>query len=139
MSRSRIRLLVLLAIGLIIVGVPVIVFVDLNYSNIGPDVAGVYTTAGLIAILSVLVGIILYIVAWFGALIKTARIQQMGWFTLILLLGIIPLFIYALVGPETPNAPAVVYVPSPSYPPQAGYPAQPGYSPPPNYPPSQPQ
>jgi hypothetical protein len=143
-SRSRIRTLVLFTIGFSTVGLVLIVG-SLGYvvnasseDPTSPDIF--YGQLTLTATIIVwLITLTLYFVAWFGALIKTARIQQMGWFTLILLLGIIPLFIYALVGPETPNAPAVVYVPSPGYPPQAGYPAQPGYPPPSNYPPSQPQ
>jgi hypothetical protein len=144
-SRSRIRILVLFTIGFSILGLVLIAgslgyVVNIDYytreNPTSPDIfyGNLTLTAAIIVSLT---AIILYLIAWFNALIKTARIQQMGWFTLILLLGIIPLFIYALVGPETPNKPTVIYAP-PGYPPY-GYPPQQGYPPSANPPPPQSQ
>jgi hypothetical protein len=86
---------------------------------------------------------ILHLVAWIGALVRSASMRTWGWFVAVLLLSELGLLIYALFGPrDRPRAPAGYQpgVGQAGYPPaigQAGYPpaGQPpsGY-PPPNYP-----
>lgn len=49
------------------------------------------------------VAIILALVAWIGALIKTARLARWSWFIVLLLISwlAIPMLIYIFVGPQT--------------------------------------
>jgi len=127
MPKTQIRSLAFISLGLFLLGVLML------FSRVLP-IPFLFRFERLLTLLFIIGAVVIYFVAWFGALIKTAQIQQMGWFVLILLLGFIPLLIYALAGPETPNTPAVVYVPPPGYPPQPGYPPPPGYMPQPSYP-----
>ena len=53
-----------------------------------------------------IVGGILGLIAWIGALIKTATIGAWGWFVAVLLLSGLGALIYAIAGPETRAAPA---------------------------------
>jgi hypothetical protein len=53
-----------------------------------------------------IVGGILGLIAWIGALIKTATIGAWGWFVAVLILSGLGTLIYAIAGPETRAAPA---------------------------------
>ncbi len=67
------------------------------------------------------VGFALDIVAWLGALVRTAQLRRWGWFGFLLVFSVLPMLLYIFVGPTTP-----VY---PAYPPAytvKGY--QPSYS-----------
>ena len=75
-----------------------------------------------------------YLVAWIGALVNLARLQQWIWFVLLLIFQWITLLIYLIAGPTTPR-----FQQYPQYmPPQQpqNYPQQPPYNPqqPQNYP-----
>jgi hypothetical protein len=73
-----------------------------------------------------------YLIAWIGALVNLARLQQWVWFVLMLIFQWITLLVYLIAGPTTPAG-----VPQYSqYMPPQGYPQQPqGYpQQPPNYP-----
>jgi hypothetical protein len=75
-----------------------------------------------------------YLVAWIGALVNLARLQQWIWFVLMLIFHWITLLIYLIAGPTTPR-----FQQYPQYmPPQQpqNYPQQPSYNPqqPQNYP-----
>jgi hypothetical protein len=137
MSRTLIRNLALTSVGLIVAGV-ILVFAGIASGNLSittDPTTGEATSTGApnapvlaLGVILLVGSAIVHLVAWIGALVKTAQIQQWVWFVLILLLGIIPLVIYGFIGPEAPNPPAVAYYPPPGYPPQAGYPPQqPGY------------
>jgi len=67
-----------------------------------------------------------YLIAWIGALVNLARLQQWVWFVLLLIFHWIALLIYVIAGPTTPAG-----VPQyPQYAPRSDLPPQP----PQNYP-----
>ena len=73
-----------------------------------------------------------YLIAWIGALVNLARLQEWVWFVLMLIFQWITLLVYLIAGPTTRAG-----VPQYSqYMPPQNYPQQPqGYpQPPPNYP-----
>ncbi len=76
-----------------------------------------------------------YLIAWIGALINLARLQEWVWFVLMLIFQWITLIVYLIAGPTTPAG-----VPQYSqYMPPQGYPQQPqGYPQPPQGYPQQP-
>src|SRR5207247_3835134 len=82
-----------------------------------------------------------YLIAWIGALVNLARLQQWVWFVLMLLFQWITLIVYLIAGPTTPpGGPQYAqYMPPQNYPqPQQGYPQQPPNSPqPPQHHPQQ--
>ena len=91
-----------------------------------------FVTGVIIASLSA----IPYLIAWIGALVNLARLQQWVWFVLMLIFQWITLIVYLIAGPTTrPGVPQYAqYMPPQGYPQQPqGYPQQP-----PNYP-QQPQ
>jgi hypothetical protein len=89
-----------------------------------------------------------YLVAWIGALVNLARLQQLIWFVFMLIFQWITLLVYLFAGPTTPRFQQYPQYPqymppqSPQYNPQQpqNYPQQPQYNPqqPQNYP-QQPQ
>ena len=99
-------------------------------------------TAGVIAggILW-LISAILWLVAWIGALIRSAKMQSWVWFVIVLIFSGLGTLLYALFGPS--DRPALATYPMGGYPPPGGYSPpggpQPGYPPtsypPPDYPP----
>jgi hypothetical protein len=90
----------------------------LGYSNPafvmnGPDVVGVqstgiaWTVAGLVVIgmLAVIGGVIGQFVAWIGAVLGTAQLEDKTWFLVLLLLGVFSfgfaaMLAYVIAGPE---------------------------------------
>src|SRR5947209_14049175 len=88
-----------------------------------------------------------YLIAWIGALVNLARLQEWVWFVLMFIFQWITLLVYLIAGPTTPaGVPQYSqYMPPQGYPQQPqgypqqpqGYPQQPqGYpQQPPNYPP----
>ena len=144
MSRSLSRNLYLIGLGIVIVAT-ILIFAALAGSQTTTDASG-YTRVtsvgnpillGLSIFLFVIAGII-DLVAWVGALVKTAQLGRWGWFICLLLFSGITMLIYIFAGPQTPayvQVPAGGYPPA-GYPPQPGYPQQGGYSQP-GYPPQQ--
>jgi len=61
-----------------------------------------------------------FLVAWIGALVNLARLQQWVWFVLMFVFSGICLIVYLFAGPETPKV--------------AQYPQYPQYQQPPQYP-----
>nr|BBH93687.1 hypothetical protein KTA_18860 [Thermogemmatispora argillosa] len=57
---------------------------------------------GTLALILLIAGAILFLIAWIGALILTARLGRWGWFAAIFFFTLIGLLAYSLVGPETP-------------------------------------
>ena len=92
----------------------------------------------VIGVILVSLSAIPYLVAWIGALINLARLQQWVWFVLMLIFHWITLLIYLIAGPTTPRFPQY----APYVPPQQpqNYPQPPYYNSqqPQNYP-QQPQ
>ena len=79
----------------------------------GPDIVGVQPTSttwvaatvGGIAALALIAGLLGQFVAWVGALLNTAQLQDKVWFLVLLLLGIVglgfvPMLVYVLAGPD---------------------------------------
>ena len=79
----------------------------------GPDVTGISPSAftwsmvGLatVGVLAVLGGGLGQFVAWIGAVLNTARLEDKTWFVILLVLGLlsfgfIPMLIYVIVGPD---------------------------------------
>jgi hypothetical protein len=67
-------------------------------------------------IVAVLAGIP-HLIAWIGALVNLARLQQWVWFILMILFSSICLLVYLIMGPETPSVPRY-----PQYAPRADQP-----------------
>ena len=60
-----------------------------------------------IGALLVALGSLLALIAWIGALIKTARLGRWGWFVFLLLLSGITMLIYIFAGPTTSTRPSL--------------------------------
>ena len=89
--------------------------------------------------------VIPFLIAWIGALINLARLQEWVWFVLMLIFSWITLLVYLFAGPTTPRVPQYAqYMPPQqpqNYPPPAeNYPPPPqNYSPPPQNNPQPPE
>ncbi len=99
--------------------------------------------AVVIGILMWAIAAVLGLVAWIGALIRSASMHSWGWFIILLLFSGLGTLIYAFVGPpDQPKAPAY-YPPNypsgypPPYPANYPPPPYPANYPPPTYPPDQ--
>jgi hypothetical protein len=79
----------------------------------GPDVVGIAPTAfawtafglALVAALAITAGLIGGLVAWIGALINTARLEDKAWFVILLVLGLlsfgfVAMLAYVVSGPD---------------------------------------
>jgi hypothetical protein len=56
----------------------------------------------IVALLVIVVGAILAIIAWIGALIKTAKLGQWVWFILLLVINV-TMLVYIFAGPTEPK------------------------------------
>ena len=141
MSKALSRNLYLIGLGIIIVAT-ILLVAGLAGSTTTTDPITGYTSVtsvGNPALLGISIflyagGGIVGLVAYIGALIKTASLGRWGWFVCLLLISGITMLVYIFAGPETRPIAQVAptgYAPQ-GYPPQ-GYP-QPGY-PPAGYPP----
>jgi hypothetical protein len=111
MRKSVSRTLYLLAI-VCSIGAAVLVFLGLNGTTITAlpsnasytDVINsVNNPALLIAGVAVAaIGSILALIAWIGALIRTAQLGRWGWFVCLLVLSGITMLVYIFAGPTTP-------------------------------------
>ncbi len=111
MRKSTISILFILSIimalvgtGLIIAGV---VGTTFTTTTTGNSTTGQITSFGNLPLF--IIGVIIaslagipYLIAWIGALINLARLQQWVWFVLVLVLHGIALLIYVIAGPTTP-------------------------------------
>jgi len=106
MERSTSRNLYLIGLVLGIIGA-VLYFVaaaqSLNADGT-VNVSNGSATLALVGILVIIVGGIFSLIAWIGALIKTARLSQWLWFVLVLLLSWtgIMMLVYVFAGPTKP-------------------------------------
>ncbi|HEX6480470.1 MAG TPA: hypothetical protein VF043_16660 [Ktedonobacteraceae bacterium] len=139
MSRSLSRNLYLIGLGIAILATILIVasFAGSQYTTDPTTGYKTLTSLGNPALLAIsiilyVIGGIINLVAWVGALVKTAQLGRWGWFICLLLFSGITMLIYIFAGPETPAVPqaAMGTYPPPGYPqqgyPQQGYPQQ-GY------------
>lgn len=107
MSKRTILYLLLGSIVLFILG---IVLSVLAVGGATTDATGAVTGASasagvfaLVALGSYIIGGILALIGWIGALIKTAQIGRWGWFVAVLLLSGLGALIYGIVGPDQPQ------------------------------------
>jgi H+/Cl- antiporter ClcA len=88
-------------------------FATTGFTWRGPDIVGVQPTSttwlaasvGIIAVLALFGGALGQFVAWVGALVNTAQLQDKVWFLVLLLLGLVglgfvPMLVYVLAGPD---------------------------------------
>lgn len=112
MKKSVSRLLYLLALLLVIIAVAVFIYgaVGTNFSNLNSLMASgqLFVPAAMnnpmftaLGVLIYLVGALLALIAWIGALVKTARLGRWGWFVCLLVLSGITMLIYIFAGPTT--------------------------------------
>jgi hypothetical protein len=124
MRKSTIGILFILSVVMAFVGAGLIVAGVIG-STFTTSSNG-YLTAGHFGNLALfVVGVIIaalsgipYLIAWIGALVNLARLQQWIWFVLVLVLHGIALLIYLIAGPTMPAG-------MPYYAPRADLPPQP--------------
>jgi hypothetical protein len=101
--------------GVVLAGIGVLLaFANGVFVMSGPDVTGVNWSAfagsmiGLMAVgtLAMFGGAIGQFVAWIGAVLNTARLEDKTWFIILLVLGLlsfgfIPMLVYVIVGPDS--------------------------------------
>ncbi|HEY7124015.1 MAG TPA: hypothetical protein VH540_08715 [Ktedonobacterales bacterium] len=151
MSKKTILWLTLIGIVLAIIGAVLVVPVgasalqqctqeQINNGTCQPTLSSDATTRLGIGIVLLGISALLHLIAWIGALVRSARMGSWAWFVVVLLISELGLILYALFAPrDRPKLPAG-YVPAagaPGYPPpisQPGY-TPPGTPPPYNYPP----
>jgi hypothetical protein len=98
---------VLLAAGLFLA------FVNGTFIMRGPDVVGIHPSAftwsmaglAIVGILAVIGGALAQFVAWIGAVLNTARLDDKTWFVVLLVLGLlsfgfIAMIVYLVAGPD---------------------------------------
>src|SRR5437763_988479 len=93
----------------------------------------------IIGVIMLSLSAIPFLIAWIGALVNLARLQEWVWFVLMLIFQWITLIVYLIAGPTTRAGVSQYsqYMPPQGYPQQPqGYPQQPPNYPqqPPNYP-----
>jgi hypothetical protein len=117
MRKSVSRTLYLLAI-LCAIGAGALVFLGLQGSTVNTIQTGTYSFSSTVTSIGnptlffagvavAGIGSLLALIAWIGALIRTAQLGRWGWFICLLLLSGITMLIYIFAGPTTPaNQPA---------------------------------
>jgi len=90
---------------------------QLSAGTCSPNPAAIMGPGYFIGLFVIIVAGIVHLVAWIGALIRSAKMQTWGWFVAVLLLSNLGTLVYAIAGP--PNQPMMAA----AYPPQ-GYPPQ---------------
>lgn len=106
MQRSTTRNLYLIGLVLGIIGA-VLYFVAAAQSLSADGTVNVSSgsaTLALVGVVALIVGGVFSLIAWIGALIKTAQLGQWLWFVLVLLLGgtVIMMLVYIFAGPTKP-------------------------------------
>src|ERR1700730_6801009 len=106
MRKSRSRTLYLIGLLLAIVG-NFLRLVDLSHHTNPANgfVTGSTPAVSLISGLLLSIGFLLGVVAWIGALVRTARLHYWGWFIFLLLLSGLAMLVYIFAGPETQIVP----------------------------------
>lgn len=135
MRKGTIAILFILSVIMALVGAGLIV-AGVVGSTFTPSSNGYPTTGHFGNLPLFITGIILaslagipYLIAWIGALINLARLQQWVWFVLLFIFHGLALLIYLVAGPTRPAG-------MPPYPQYQQYPQNPQY---PQYPPQYPQ
>jgi hypothetical protein len=106
--------------GLVLLGAGlVLAYVNGTFIMRGPDVVGVHPSAftwsmaglAIIGVLAVIGGALGQFVAWIGALLNTAQLDDKTWFILLLVLGLlsfgfVAMLVYLIGGPDGTRASA---------------------------------
>jgi hypothetical protein len=106
--------LIAIAGGLVVLAIATgLGFAGTRFIMSGHDMVGIQPTSttwvaastGLIGILALIGGVFGQFVAWIGALLNAAQLEDKVWFLVLLLLGIvglglIPMLVYILTGPD---------------------------------------
>jgi len=103
MRKSRSRTLYIIGFVLVIAGL-FTRLIDLS-NHVNPTTGVVNGSTPAITLLVgflFLIGLILMIAAWIGALVRTAQLQRWGWFVFLLLLSGLTMLAYIFSGPDTP-------------------------------------
>ena len=122
MSKSTSRNLYLVSLAILIVG-GILLAVSIPGGTTQETATGTYTTTigkpGLFVFADILfvIGGIVGLVAWIGALVKMARLGQWVWFILLLVASGITMLIYIFAGPTTPPNARMNPAPYPQNPP----------------------
>src|SRR5437660_5158990 len=127
----------LIGLGMVVGGLVGSTYTTTTNTTNGYSTSGQITSFGnqplfIVGVIIVSLSAIPYLIAWIGALVNLARLQEWVWFVLMLIFQWITLIVYLIAGPTTRAG-----VPQYSqYMPPQGYPQQPqGYpQQPPNYP-----
>ncbi|HEU5227136.1 MAG TPA: hypothetical protein VFU49_04935 [Ktedonobacteraceae bacterium] len=123
MKKSVSRVLYLLALLLVIGGSVVFYFGagggNMNTFNALAASGHLFVAADMsnsmltrLGALLVALGNLLALIAWIGALVKTARLGRWGWFIFLLLLNGLTMLVYIFAGPTTSSRPSLS---NPSY------------------------
>jgi len=75
--------------------------------NCSLPISSPLTGIGLLGAVIILIGVVVSLVAWILALIRSASMGSWVWFIVILIFGSIATLIYALVGPSDRSAPVM--------------------------------
>jgi drug/metabolite transporter (DMT)-like permease len=114
MRRSLVRRFYWGGLALIVVGVGVLLLslaggVTTTVNNLGqatttPNNTPLYIAGSAICV----VGALAVVVAWIGALIRTAQLGRWGWFVLLLVFHGLMLLVYVIAGPDQSAQPAAL-------------------------------
>jgi hypothetical protein len=108
--------LVALASALILLtGAGALAYANGSFKMRGPDVVGIHATPfgwimiglAIVAILVLIAAAITQFVAWVGAVLNTARLEDKTWFIVLLVTGLlsfgfIAMVVYVIAGPDDP-------------------------------------
>ncbi len=105
MSKRTIRLLAILSILLALVGAGLIVagIVGSPWTTPSAHATGFASLSLFVAgVVIAALALVSHQIAWAGALINLARLQQWSWFVFVLVLHGIAVLVYLIAGPTTP-------------------------------------
>jgi hypothetical protein len=115
MRRSLIRILYLSGLGVILLGVILLLVSFASGATTTTNAyGGTTTTPNNVALFVAAIGIICLgaipvLVAWIGALVRTAQLQEWVWFVLLLVFQGVTLLAYVIAGPDQPRQTAPLY------------------------------
>ena len=113
-TRFFVGSLIAVAGGVVLIATAVLVgFASGSFVLDGPDVAGLRSSplawsmigVGLVGVLALVGGGIGQFVAWIGAMLNTARLEDKTWFVVLLVLGLlsfgfVAMLVYVIAGPD---------------------------------------
>jgi hypothetical protein len=115
MRRSLIRILYLSGLGVMLLGVIPLLVSLASGTTSTTNAYGTQTTTPnnvalfIVGIVIISLGSIPVFVAWIGALVRTAQLQEWVWFVLLLVFQGVTLLAYVIAGPDQPRQTAPLY------------------------------